>query len=191
MAARFELWGREAVLAIELKGNRTEGGVEAWGRYRQPTDQIRRGLEHPVEPAVGVQRGVEGCRQGTGRLAKAILRELNRDPPPAIRLSQPLPDDSWGRPEARAVLPPAEEEKEVSAVRFAAALGCRWRHGCRRTGLGADADGVTSTWTPTVFRCWLPCGRCSVTARWRYDRSYAPLPNRSSHPIIPGILSKL
>jgi hypothetical protein len=32
---------------------------------------------------------VEGCRQGIGCLAKAILRELNRDPPPAIRLSQP------------------------------------------------------------------------------------------------------
>jgi hypothetical protein len=33
----------EAVLAIELKGTRTEGGDEAWGRYRQPTDQIQRG----------------------------------------------------------------------------------------------------------------------------------------------------
>jgi hypothetical protein len=41
MAARFELRRREAVLAVELKGNRTEGGVEAWGRLRQPTDQIR------------------------------------------------------------------------------------------------------------------------------------------------------
>lgn len=129
MAARFELWGREAVLAIELKGNRTEGGDEAWGRYRQPSDQIRCGLEHPVEPAVCVQRGVEGCRQGTGRLAKAILRDLNRDPPPAIRLSQPLPGDSWGRPEARAVLPPRRGGEQVSAVRFAAALGCHWRHG--------------------------------------------------------------
>jgi len=106
MAARFEFWCREAVLAIELKGDRTEGGLKAWGRYRQPTDQIRRGLEHPVEPAVCVQRGVKGCRQRTGCLAKAILRELNRDSPPAISLSQPLPGDRWGRPEPRAVLPP-------------------------------------------------------------------------------------
>jgi len=172
---RLEFRRRDAVLAIELKGNRTEGGLEAWGRYRQPTDQIRRGLEHPVEPAVGVQREVEGCRQGTGRLAKAILRDLNRDPPPAIRLSQPLPADGWGPPEPRAVLPPrrgmaqslpgggghaalgprlaevSQEgpdrcgEEQVSAVRFAAALGCHWSHGCRPFGLGADPDGVTST----------------------------------------------
>ena len=66
MAARLEFRRREAVLAIELKGNRTEGGVEAWGRYRQPTDQIRRGLEHPVEPAVGVQRGGRAADKVTG-----------------------------------------------------------------------------------------------------------------------------
>ena len=65
---RLELRRREAVLPVELKGNRTEGGVETWGRLRQPTDQVRRGLEHPVEPAVGVQSGLEGCLQGTGRL---------------------------------------------------------------------------------------------------------------------------
>jgi len=119
MAARFEFRRREAVLAIELKGNRTEGGVEVWGWLSQPTDQIRRGLEHPVEPAIGVQRGVKGCRQGIGCQAKAILRELDRYPPQAIRLSQPLPGDSWGRPEPRAVLSPAEEGSrfQLSALR--------------------------------------------------------------------------
>jgi predicted kinase len=39
----------------------------------------------------------------------AIRRELDRYPPQAIRLSQPLPGDSWGRPEPRAVLPPAAD----------------------------------------------------------------------------------
>jgi hypothetical protein len=118
MAARFEFWCREAVLPIQLCGHGAAGHGAA-GRCNQPTDQIRRGLEHPVEPAVGVQRGVEGCRQGTGRQAKAILRELNRYPPQAIRLSQPLPGDSWGRPEARAVLPPAEKGSrfQLSALR--------------------------------------------------------------------------
>ena len=32
---------------------------------------------------------MEGYRQGTGCQAKAILQELNRYPPKAIRLSQP------------------------------------------------------------------------------------------------------
>jgi hypothetical protein len=104
MAARFEFRRREAVLPIQLRGHGAVGH-DAVGRYHQPTDQIRRGLEHPVEPAVGVQRGVEGCRQGTRCLAKSILRELDRYPPQAIRLSQPLPGDSWGRSEPRAVLP--------------------------------------------------------------------------------------
>jgi len=119
MAARFELWGREAVLAVELKGNRTEGGVEVWGWLSQPTDQVRRRLEHPVEPAVGVQRGVEGCRQSTGPLANAIHRELNRYSSQAIRLSQPLPGDSWGRPEPRAVLPPPQRNCPIPT-------GWRW-----------------------------------------------------------------
>jgi hypothetical protein len=52
MAARFEFRRREAVLAVELKRNRTEGGFEAWGRFHQPTDQVRRRLEHPVEQSV-------------------------------------------------------------------------------------------------------------------------------------------
>jgi hypothetical protein len=51
---------------------------------------------------------VVGCRQGIGCQAKAILRELNRYPPQAIRLSKPLPRDSWGRSEPRAVLPIAQ-----------------------------------------------------------------------------------
>jgi len=54
---------------------------------------------------------VEGCRQGIGYLAKAIRRELNRYSSQAIRLSQPLPGDSWGRPEARAVLSAAEDSR--------------------------------------------------------------------------------
>jgi hypothetical protein len=33
MAARFELRRREVVLAVEIKGDRTEGGDEAWGRF--------------------------------------------------------------------------------------------------------------------------------------------------------------
>ena len=80
--------------------------------------------------------------------------------------------------------------EQVSAVRFGAALGCHWRHGCLRSGLGADADGDTSTWTPTLFRCWLPCGRRSVTARWRYDRNCAHLPNRSQSHITKEFLQK-
>jgi hypothetical protein len=51
---------------------------------------------------------VECCRQGIGCQAKAILRELDRYPPQAIRLSKPLPGDSWGRSEPRAVLPIAQ-----------------------------------------------------------------------------------
>ena len=50
---------------------------------------------------------------------KAILRELNRYPHPAIRLSQPLPVDSWGRPEPRAVLPPAEDSRHPYRVEVA------------------------------------------------------------------------
>jgi hypothetical protein len=34
-------------------------------RPRQPADQIGRRLEHAVEPAVGIQRCGEICRQGT------------------------------------------------------------------------------------------------------------------------------
>ena len=119
MAARFEFRRREAVLKVELKRNRTEGGFEAWGRFHQPTDQVRRRLEHPVEPAVGVQRGVEGCRQGTGCQAKSILRKLDRYPPQAIRLGQSLPGDSWCRPEPRAVLPPAEDPRHPYRVEVA------------------------------------------------------------------------
>jgi hypothetical protein len=60
MVARLEFRRGEAVLADELKGNRTEGGLKAWGRFRQPTDQIRRRRlafrheqsHHPQPPAV-------------------------------------------------------------------------------------------------------------------------------------------
>jgi hypothetical protein len=62
---------------------------------------------------------VEGCRQSTGRQVKAILRELNRYPPQASRLSQPLPGDSWSRPEPRAVLPPAEDSLHPYRVEVA------------------------------------------------------------------------
>jgi urease beta subunit len=50
MAARFEFRRREAVLHIQLRGHGA-AGHDAVRRYRQPTDQVRRRLEHPVEPA--------------------------------------------------------------------------------------------------------------------------------------------
>jgi hypothetical protein len=49
----------------------------------------------------------------------AIRRELDRYPPQAIRLSQPLPGDSWGRPEPRAVLPPAADPRHPYRVEVA------------------------------------------------------------------------
>ncbi|MCE2839002.1 MAG: hypothetical protein LW834_18965, partial [Cyanobium sp. 49614_E6] len=54
----------------------------------------------------------EGCRQGTGCQAKAILRKLDRYLPQAIRMGQPLPGDSRGRPEPRAVLPIAQRRQQ-------------------------------------------------------------------------------
>ncbi len=46
-------------------------------------------------------------------------RELDHYPPQAIRLSQPLPGDSWGRPEPRAVLPPAADPRHPYRVEVA------------------------------------------------------------------------
>jgi len=97
MAARLELRRREAVLKIQLSGNRAARHF-AGRRCHQPSDQVRRGLEHPVEPAVGVQCGVEDCRKGIGNQAKSILRKLSRYPPQAIRQCQPLPGDSLAAP---------------------------------------------------------------------------------------------
>jgi hypothetical protein len=39
------------------------------------------------------------------------------------------------------------------------------------TGFAVGANSPTPTFTPTFFRCWLPCGRASVKARCS-DESY-------------------
>jgi hypothetical protein len=49
----------------------------------------------------------------------AIRRELDRYPPQLITLSRPLPGDSWGRPEPRAVLPPIKDPRHPYRVAVA------------------------------------------------------------------------
>ena len=97
-----------------------------------------------------------------GAWQKPSAEKLNRYPPPAIRLSQPLPDDSWGRPEPRAVLPPAEEGSRfqlsalqrplgatgatvVDGLDLERTLAALHQHGHQQVfGAGCRAEGVQS-----------------------------------------------
>jgi predicted kinase len=62
----------------------------------------------PLAVAAGWERLQLRCSPA---VMVAIRRELDRYPPQLIHLSRPLPGDSWGRLEARADLPPAQDPR--------------------------------------------------------------------------------
>ena len=71
---------------------------------------------NPQELALGWERLRLCC---TPAVMVAIRRELDRFPPQAIRLAKPLPGHSWGRPDPRAVLPPADDPRHPYPVEVA------------------------------------------------------------------------
>ncbi len=111
-------------------GRSLEAHCEAlarWERLRRHGGSLHVGNDLAAQLALGSAPNPQGVTEGwerlrfccTPRVMGSIRRELDRFPTSAIRLARPLPGHSWGRPEPRAVLPPAEDPRHPYPVEVA------------------------------------------------------------------------